>query len=58
MKNITPLKAIRVKCLDCCAGQTKEVRLCSDMECGLYPYRFGKNSKRSGIGGNGAAKTN
>lgn len=25
---MTPMKAIRAKCLDCCCGQAKEVRLC------------------------------
>jgi len=38
---LTPIKAIRAKCLDCCAGQPKEVRLCSIEKCPLYPYRMG-----------------
>ena len=38
----TPIKAIRKKCLDCCCGSRKEVRLCKVIECPLYPYRFGK----------------
>ena len=25
---LTPMKAIRAKCLDCCAGSQAEVRLC------------------------------
>lgn len=49
-KVLTPLKAIRAKCLDCSAYQPKEVRFCSDRECSLYTYRFGKNPNRSGIG--------
>ena len=40
-----PLKAIRLKCLDCCAGQSAEVRLCPVTNCTLYPYRFGKRPK-------------
>ncbi len=28
MAKLTPLKAIRKKCLDCCNGQMKEIRLC------------------------------
>lgn len=47
---LTPLKAIRKKCLDCFCFQPKEVRLCPDIECSLYPYRFGKNPNRKGIG--------
>ena len=50
MKTKSPLKAIRAKCLDCCAGQPKEVKLCPIEECPIYPYRFGKNPKRRGIG--------
>lgn len=47
----TPLKAIRKKCLDCCANSPKEVRLCRSDGCPLYSFRFGKNPKRAGIGG-------
>ncbi|MDD5679744.1 MAG: hypothetical protein PHI59_00660 [Candidatus Omnitrophica bacterium] len=51
---VTPLKAIRRYCVNCCRGSAKEVRLCPDSEmCYLYPYRFGKNPNRKGIGGNG-----
>ena len=38
---IRPLKAIRAKCLDCCGGSAKEVRLCTAKDCPLYLYRFG-----------------
>lgn len=41
-KVLTPIKAIRAKCLDCSAGQKKEVRLCPVVDCSLYPYRMGK----------------
>lgn len=40
---MTPMKAIRAECLDCCCGQYKEVELCPCSDCSLYPYRFGKN---------------
>ena len=42
---MTPIKAIRAKCIDCCAGQPKEVRLCSIEKCPLYPYRMGHRPK-------------
>lgn len=45
MKRLTPTKAIRAKCLDCCCGSAKEVRLCTNKKCPLYPYRFGKRPK-------------
>ncbi|SDB39811.1 hypothetical protein SAMN05660653_01894 [Desulfonatronum thiosulfatophilum] len=38
-----PLKAIRAKCLECCGGSPKEVRLCTDASCVLHPFRTGKN---------------
>ena len=38
----TPIKSIRKKCLDCTAGSRKEIRLCTVVQCALYPYRFGK----------------
>jgi len=38
----TPIKAIRKKCLDCCCDQVKEVRLCTAINCPLYPYRMGR----------------
>ena len=38
-----PLEAIRLHCLWCCNGSALEVRLCSEMSCPLWPYRFGRN---------------
>lgn len=43
----TPLKAIRAKCLDCCVGSSKEVKLCPSSNCPLHIYRFGKMPKKS-----------
>ena len=40
---MTPVKAIRAKCLDCCGGSPQEVRLCPAYDCTLYPFRMGKN---------------
>lgn len=48
---MTPLKAIRAKCLDCMCEQPSEVRLCPCEDCPLYPYRMGHNPSRTGIGG-------
>lgn len=53
-KHISPLKAIRLKCLDCCCGSSNEVKLCTVKHCPLYPYRFGKNPNRQGIGNKSA----
>ena len=40
---MTPIKAIRAKCLDCCCGQANEVRLCEITSCPLYEFRMGHN---------------
>lgn len=42
-KRNTPIKAIRLKCLDCCCNSSDEVAQCPCEDCSLYPYRFGKN---------------
>lgn len=46
MKVLRPLKAIRVKCIDCCGGSSREVQLCEIQDCPLFPYRFGKRPSR------------
>lgn len=43
--HLTPIKAIRAKCLDCCCGNVAEVRRCPSEKCALYPYRMGKRPK-------------
>lgn len=50
MKRLTPIKAIRAKCLDCSGFQPSKVRNCEIPECTLFPYRFGKNPYRKGTG--------
>lgn len=42
---ISPLKAIRAKCLECSSGSNAEVRLCPINKCPLYMYRFGHKPK-------------
>uniref|UniRef100_A0A6M3XWM9 Uncharacterized protein n=1 Tax=viral metagenome TaxID=1070528 RepID=A0A6M3XWM9_9ZZZZ len=48
---LTPLKAIRWQCLECCVFQPKEVRLCSSPLCALYPFRLGKDPSLRGRAG-------
>lgn len=45
MAKLTPMKAIRKKCLECSNGQTKEVRFCPIKNCALYSYRNGHRPK-------------
>jgi len=39
---LTPLKAIRAKCKDCCGESAAEVKRCHIKTCSLWPYRLGK----------------
>jgi hypothetical protein len=39
--SLTPMKAIRAKCLDCSGGNATEVKLCTCQDCPLYPFRLG-----------------
>lgn len=48
-KSLTPIKAIRAKCLDCSCGQIKEIRECSDKNCPLFPYRMGRRPKKEDV---------
>lgn len=45
---MTPLEAIKEKCLDCCCGIKSEIDRCPVTKCALYEFRKGKNpySKR------------
>jgi hypothetical protein len=43
--SLTPLKAIRTKCVDCSGHEFKEVRNCQHEDCSLYPLRMGKGSR-------------
>ena len=45
MAKLTPMRAIRQKCRECCNEQTKEIRLCPIKRCALYPYRMGHRPK-------------
>ena len=38
-----PLRAIRLKCIDCMCGIAAEVRRCPCTDCTLWPFRFGRN---------------
>ena len=42
-KPMSPLRAIRAKCLDCSCYQLAEVRLCEAINCPLWPFRAGRH---------------
>jgi len=43
---VSPLRALRLKCLDCCNDSAQEVRLCTAVGCASWPFRMGKNPWR------------
>lgn len=45
-KNLTPLSAVRKKCLECSNFSSSEIKECPITDCALYPFRFGKNPGR------------
>lgn len=47
---LTPLKAIRLNCIDCSGYSKVEVRNCVILDCPLYPFRLGTNPNRKGKG--------
>jgi hypothetical protein len=49
MKKLTPIKAIRAKCMDCSCWSFKEVRLCPIKQCPLFGYRLGHRPKDTTI---------
>jgi hypothetical protein len=40
---VSPLKVLRLKCLDCCNRSAQEVRFCTAVDCPSWPFRMGKN---------------
>ena len=48
MKEVTPMKAIRQKCLDCSCGSSEEVKNCFAKKCPLYQFRFGYKLDENG----------
>lgn len=48
---LTPLRAIRTKCLDCSGNFYKSVKECPITKCPLYPYRMGKRAQRNNSSG-------
>lgn len=45
-QTLTPMRAIRAKCLDCCCNNHTEVKFCPSTDCPLYRFRSGHNPDR------------
>ncbi len=43
---VSPLRALRLHCLDCRNDSAQEVRLCTAVGCPSWPFRMGKNPWR------------
>jgi hypothetical protein len=43
---MSPLRAVRARCLDCCGYQEKEVALCPARDCPAWPFRMGTDPWR------------
>lgn len=48
-KTISPTKACRWKCLECCNFSPNDVRECRIQDCALWPFRFGKDPGRKKV---------
>ena len=44
---LRPLKAIRMKRLDCCCGSSQQVKACGIVDCTLWPYRLCRKLNRT-----------
>jgi len=49
MEALTPLRAIRLNCLECGNGSYKKVKDCMNKNCSFYFFRLGTNPARKGI---------
>jgi len=54
-KGMPTLQAIRRRCIDCSGGSAIEAGACTFKTCDLYPFRFGRNPNRAGMGGSAEA---
>ena len=44
---MSPLKALRLRCIDCYGGSLKSVRGCTSTDCPSWPFRMGQNPWRA-----------
>ena len=57
-ERITRGKAIRLKCMDCCCGNSAEVRRCQAENCPLWRYRMGREKKAEELRNGGNSSQN
>ena len=44
---MSPLKALRLRCIDCYGGCLKSVRCCTATDCPSWPFRMGQSPWRA-----------
>jgi hypothetical protein len=44
---MSPLKALRLRCIDCYGGSLKSVRGCTSTDCPSWPFRMGRKPWRA-----------
>ena len=47
VKLLTPVRAIRERCMDCCCWQWAEVQRCPAKDCPLHGYRLGHRPQKT-----------
>ena len=45
-RDMSPMRALRLRCLDCCGGSDTEVRYCTAKKCPSWPFRMGSSPWR------------
>ena len=48
-QRMSPLRALRLRCIDCSGDSAAEVRLCTAVTCPAWPFRMGKSPWRSPV---------
>jgi len=59
-EKMSPKKAIRKKCIDCCCGQIVEIQKCTCTACPMWPFRSGRHpytSKARSVPGSASRST-
>ena len=46
-QRMSPLRALRLRCVDCSGDSVAEVRLCTAVTCPAWPFRMGANPWRA-----------
>ena len=46
-QRMSPLRALRLRCVDCSGDSAAEVRLCTAVTCPAWPFRMGANPWRA-----------